>query len=56
MASVHGLARQLGTMWRTVSRAIRPLLQAMADAPARFDVVSTLGVVSVQPEVAPLEP
>jgi transposase len=43
-ASVHGLARQLGTTWRTVWRAIRPLLQAMADDPARFDGVTTLGV------------
>lgn len=30
-ASVLGLARQLGTSWRTVWKAIRPLLQAMAD-------------------------
>ena len=43
-ASVHGLARQLGTTWRTVWRAIRPLLQAMADDPARFDGVDILGV------------
>jgi transposase len=43
-ASVHGLARQLGTTWRTVWRAIRPLLQAMADDPARFDGVASLGV------------
>ncbi len=43
-ASVLGLARQLGTTWRTVWRAIRPLLQAMADDPARFDDVTTLGV------------
>ena len=43
-ASVHGLARQLGTTWRTVWRAIGPLLQAMADDPARFDGVASLGV------------
>lgn len=43
-ASVHGLARQLGTTWRTVWRAIRPLLQAMADDAARFDGVHILGV------------
>ena len=43
-ASVYGLARQLGTTWRTVWRAIRPLLQAMADDPARFDGVDILGV------------
>jgi transposase len=43
-ASVLGLARQLGTTWRTVWRSIAPLLQAMADDPARFDGVTTLGV------------
>jgi len=43
-ASVHGLARQLGTTWRTVWRSIEPLLQAMADDPARFDGVTSLGV------------
>jgi transposase len=43
-ASVAGLARQLGTTWRTVWRALKPLLQAMADDPARFDNVSALGV------------
>ena len=43
-ASVLGLARQLGTSWRTVWRSIEPLLQAMADDPARFDDVISLGV------------
>ncbi len=43
-ASILGLARQLGTSWRTVWKAIRPLLQAMADDDARFDGVSALGV------------
>lgn len=43
-ASVMGLARQLGTSWRTVWRSIEPLLQAMADDPARFDAVVSLGV------------
>ncbi len=43
-ASVLGLARQLGTTWRTVWRSIAPLLQASADDPARFDGVTTLGV------------
>ena len=43
-ASVLGLARQLGTTWRTVWRSILPLLQAMADDPVRFDDVSSLGV------------
>ena len=43
-ASVAGLARQLGTTWRTVWRAVKPLLEAMAADPARFDNVTTLGV------------
>jgi transposase len=43
-ASVLGLAHQLGTTWRTVWRSIEPLLQAMADDPARFDGVTSLGV------------
>lgn len=43
-ASVWGLARQLGTTWRTLWRAIRPLLQAMDVDPARFEGVRTLGV------------
>ena len=43
-ASILGLARQLGTTWRTVWRAVKPLLEAMADDPARFDGVTTLGV------------
>jgi len=43
-ASVLGLARQLGTTWRTLWRSIEPLLQAMADDPDRFDDVTSLGV------------
>jgi transposase len=43
-ASVLGLARQLGTTWRTVWCSIEPLLQAMADDPSRFDDVTSLGV------------
>jgi transposase len=43
-ASVLGLARQLGTTWRTVWTSIEPLLQVMADDPARFDDVTSLGV------------
>ena len=39
-ASVAGMARQLGTTWR----AVRPLLQAMAADPARFENVTALGV------------
>ena len=43
-ASVQGLARQLGTAWRTVWRAIKPLLEALAADESRFDGVTTLGV------------
>ena len=43
-ASVHGLARQLGTTWRTVWRCIQPLLAQLADDPSRFDGVTSLGV------------
>lgn len=43
-ASVAGLARQLGTTWRTVWRSIQPLLEAMADDESRFNGVSVLGV------------
>ncbi len=43
-ASVTGLARQLGTTWRTMWRSIVPLLEAMAADPARFENVTTLGV------------
>jgi transposase len=43
-ASVLGLARQLGTTWRTIWRAISPLLQQMADDESRFDGVTCLGV------------
>ena len=43
-ASVLGLARQLGTTWRTLWRAIKPLLTLMAEDPTRFDGVTILGV------------
>lgn len=43
-ASVQGLARQLGTTWRTVWRSVEPLLEAMAADPARFEDVTSLGV------------
>ena len=43
-ASVSGLARQLGTTWRTLWLAIRPLLQQMADDEGRFAGVTALGV------------
>jgi transposase len=43
-ASVAGLARQLGTTWRTLWRAIAPLLQQLAEDESRFAGVSVLGV------------
>ncbi len=56
-ASVQGLARQLGTAWRTVWESVKPLLQARADDETRFEGVTTLGVdehvwhhVSTKPE------
>ena len=43
-ASVAGIARQLGTTWRTVWRSIQPLLESMAADESRFEGVRTLGV------------
>ena len=43
-ASVQGLARQLGTTWRTVWTGIKPLLEGMAADETRFAGVSMLGV------------
>jgi transposase len=43
-ASVQGLARQFSVAWRTVWRAVRPLLERAADDEARFAGVATLGV------------
>lgn len=43
-ASVQGLARQLGTAWRTVWTSIKPLLDALADDETRFEGVTILGV------------
>ena len=43
-ANIAGLARQLGTSWRTVWRAVQPLLAEMAADQARFAGVATLGV------------
>jgi len=43
-ASVNGLRRQLGTSWRTVWEAAKPLLQQAADQESRFEGVTTLGV------------
>jgi transposase len=42
--SVAGLARQLGTTWRTVWTSIEPLLRAADADPARFEGVDRLGV------------
>ena len=39
-----GLARQLGTTWRTVWGSVKPLLEAMSADPARFAGVSSPGV------------
>ncbi len=43
-ASVAGIARQLGTTWRTLWRSIKLLLAAMDADESRFDAVTTLGV------------
>jgi transposase len=43
-ASVAGLARQLGTTWRTVWRSIQPLREALAEDETRFADVTALGV------------
>jgi transposase len=43
-ASVAGLARQLGTTWRTVWRSVKPLLEQMDADPDRFENVTSLGV------------
>lgn len=43
-ATIAGLARQLGTSWKTVWRAVEPELQGLAAEESRFEHVSTLGV------------
>ncbi|WP_453984344.1 ISL3 family transposase [Brevibacterium casei] len=43
-ASIHGIARQLGTTWNTVWTSIEPLLKKMADDESRFAGVKRLGV------------
>ncbi|WP_420892888.1 ISL3 family transposase [Pseudoclavibacter helvolus] len=43
-ATIAGLARQLGTSWKTVWRAIEPELQRLAADESRFENVTTLGV------------
>ncbi|MGK4188865.1 ISL3 family transposase [Rothia koreensis] len=43
-ATIAGLARQLGTSWKTVWRAVEPELAKLAADETRFDGVTTLGV------------
>ena len=41
---MHGIARQLGTSWKTVWRAVEPELVKLAEDESRFEGVTTLGV------------
>src|SRR5450830_100238 len=43
-ATIQGLARQLGTSWKTVWRAVRPRLVELADDESRLAGVASLGV------------
>jgi len=43
-ASVQGLARQLGCTWKTLWRAVKPVLETAAADESRFAGVTTLGV------------
>lgn len=43
-ATIEGLARQLGTTWKTLWRAVRPRMHQLADDNERLVGVSTLGV------------
>jgi transposase len=43
-ASIAGLARRLGTTWRTVWCSVKPLLARAANDETRFDGVARLGV------------
>lgn len=43
-ATIAGIARQLGTSWKTVWRAVEPELIRLAADESRFDGVTTLGV------------
>ncbi|SFI17973.1 ISL3 family transposase [Microbacterium saccharophilum] len=43
-ATIAGLARQLGTSWKTVWRAVEPELVKLAADESRFENVTTLGV------------
>lgn len=43
-ATILGLARRLGTAWKTLWRAVRPELERLAADQARFEGVRSLGV------------
>ena len=43
-ASVQGMARQLGCTWRTLWRAVKPILEAAAGDEKRFAGLTSLGV------------
>ena len=43
-ASVQGMARQLGCTWRTLWRAVKPILETAAADETRFAGVTSLGV------------
>jgi len=43
-ATIQGLARQAGTSWKTVWRAIEPELVKLAADESRFENVTSLGV------------
>ena len=43
-ASIEGLSRQLGASWKTLWRAIQPVLETAAQDESRFQGVSSLGV------------
>ncbi len=43
-ATIAGIARQLGTSWKTVWRAVEPELARFAADETRFDAVTALGV------------
>lgn len=42
-ATIAGLARQLGTSWKTLWRHVRPELERLAADESRFDGVTSLG-------------
>lgn len=55
-ASIAGLARQLGTTWRTVWRSIQPLLEAMSADEDRFTDVTSSGSMSTSGTTSPPNP